>query len=285
MSEAPQVTSLPTAAPETPPVAKRDTRGELSGEFLLGSGIEIGALHLAMRLPPGTRVRYVDRMTVPELRAHYPELAAVELAHVDVVDDGELLTTIDGESVDFIVANHFLEHCEDPIRTIETHLGKVRPGGVLFYAVPDKRYTFDFRRPRTPLSHLIDDHENGPHASRSEHYSEWARLVYEGEPPDGEAASQRAQQLEHEGYSIHFHVWTQADLMALMLHCQERLGNFEIEAVRRHGIECIVVLHKHGELNRDRQPAPPEASSDPQPELTAHKQRRRRGGWPFRRRG
>ena len=31
-------------------------------------------------------------------------------------------------------------------------------------------------------------------------------------------------------------------------HCQRRLGSFEIEAVRRVGLENIVVLRKHGEL-------------------------------------
>ncbi len=282
MSEAPQVTS-PPAAPETPPAAARDTRGELSGEFLLGSGIEIGALHLAMALPPGTQVRYVDRMTVPELRGHYPELATVELAPVDVVDDGELLSTIEQESVDFVVANHFLEHCEDPIQTIETHLGKLKPGGVLFYAVPDKRYTFDFRRPRTPLSHLINDHENGPQASRAGHYQEWARLVYEGEPPSDESAAQLAQQLEHDAYSIHFHVWTQADLVEFILHCQKGLGSFEIEAIRRRSLETIVVLRKHGEQVLDSSPAKVNPPSELQPAPTAEKPRRR-GGWRFRRR-
>ncbi len=284
MSEAPQVTSLPIAAPEPPPVATRDTRGELSGEFLLGSGIEIGALHLAMALPPGARVRYVDRMTVPELRTHYPELAAVELAPVDVVDDGELLTTIEDESVDFIVANHFLEHCEDPIRTIETHLGKLKPGGVLFYAVPDKRYTFDFRRPRTPLSHLIEDHEKGPEGSRAGHYQEWARLVYDGKAPGDEAALQLAQQLERDAYSIHFHVWTQADLVAFVLHCQECLANFEIEAIRRRSLETILVLRKHREQVLDPAPAKTDPPFAPQPVPTPAKPRRRRDGWRFRRR-
>ena len=202
-----------------------------------------------MALPAGVRARYVDRMTVPELRAHYPELEGWDLAPVDVVDDGERLSTIAPESVDFIVANHFLEHCEDPIRTIETHLGKLRPGGVLFYAVPDKRYTFDFRRPRTPLSHVISDHEAGPQTSRREHYLEWVRLVYEGsEPPAEDQAGRYASELEAEAYSIHFHVWTQSDLLALMLHCHETLANFEIEAVRRRSHENIVVLRKHGEL-------------------------------------
>jgi len=210
-----------------------------------------------MVLPAGVSVRYVDRMTLPELRAHYPELDGQDLAPVDVVDDGELLSTIEPESVDFIVANHFLEHCEDPIRTIETHLGKLRPGGILFYAVPDKRYTFDFRRPRTPLSHVIADHDDGGGASRSGHYVEWARLVYpEGsDPPEEQAARQYAAELEGAGYSIHFHVWTQSDLLEMVLHCQQRLGSFEIEAVRRVGLENIVVLRKHGELVVEPSPA------------------------------
>jgi SAM-dependent methyltransferase len=234
----------------TPPPAVPDTRHELGVELLRGSGIEIGALHLPMVLSAGVSVRYVDRMTMLELRAHYPDLDGHDLAPVDVVDDGERLSTMEPESVDFIVANHFLEHCEDPIGTIKTHLGKLRPGGVLFYAVPDKRYTFDFRRSPTRLSHLIADHENGGQGSRQEHHLEFARLVYpEGDgPPDEQAVREHVAAIEATSYSIHFHVWTQADLLELMLHCQRRLGSFEIEAVRRNGLENIVVLRKHGEL-------------------------------------
>ncbi len=240
----------------TPPPVARDTRRELAAEFFRGSGVEIGALHLPMAMPTGVSVRYVDRMTIPELREHYPELDGQDVAPVDVVDDGETLSTIEPESVDFIAANHFLEHCEDPIRTITNHLGKLRPGGVLFYAVPDKRYTFDFRRPRTPLSHLIADHEDGGQRSRSEHYLDWIRLVHpEGESPDHQTAYQLAADLEARGYSIHFHVWTQADLLALLLYCHEELGSFEIEAVRRVGMENIVVLRKHGELAVQHSPA------------------------------
>ena len=43
--------------------------------------------------------------------------------------------------------------------------------------MPDKRYTFDFRRPLTPLEHMVADHEQGPERSRAEHYEEWCRLV------------------------------------------------------------------------------------------------------------
>ena len=46
--------------------------------------------------------------------------AQLEPYQVDVVDDGETLATVaGGDRQDFIVANHFLEHTENPIGTIE----------------------------------------------------------------------------------------------------------------------------------------------------------------------
>jgi hypothetical protein len=194
-------------------------------------------------------------MTVDELRREYPELAGWDLAPVDVIDDGERLTTIPDASQDFIVANHFLEHCEDPIGTIEVHLSKLRPGGVLFYAVPDKRYTFDFRRPTTPIDHMVSDHERGPDASRRGHYEEWARLVADEESGDlapeqtrsQEWLARRAAELEASRYSIHMHVWTQAEFLQLILHCRWRFdGAFEIEAAAQRGLEFMVVLRKRG---------------------------------------
>jgi O-antigen biosynthesis protein len=224
-----------------------------------------------LAVPADVHVTYVDHMTVEDQRAAHPDL---EIARVDVIDDGERLETFAEESVDFIVANHFMEHTEDPIRTIETHLSKLRPGGILFYAVPDKRYTFDFRRPRTTLEHLIADYERGPEASRWEHFLEWERMVYEPgtAPPDEEQARRKATEDEATGHSIHFHVWTQVDLLELLLYCQERCGSFEIEAFTRRSIENIAVLRKHGAWVPETAPetgstapaiaAPPEARDD-----------------------
>jgi SAM-dependent methyltransferase len=202
----------------------------------------------------------VDRMTADQLRSEYPELADWDLTQVDIVDDGERLATIPEESQDFIIANHFLEHCENPLRTIETHLGKLRPGGVLFYAVPDKRFTFDFRRPVTPIDHMVADYEKGPEISRTTHYEEWCRFVLDHEAGEQGATDEwvasRAQALEGTGYSIHMHVWTQAEFLRLMLELRERLAEaFDIEAAARVGIEFIVVLRKDGPL-----PPPPTRS-------------------------
>lgn len=237
------------AGPAEAPPVYLDARAEFAARFLLGEGLEIGPLHLPLAIPQHAKARYVDRMPVEKLREEYPELAEWDLTPVDLIDDGERLATIDEGSQDFIVANHFLEHCENPIGTIETHLGKLKPGGVLFYAVPDKRYTFDFRRPVVELEHMVADYVQGPEGSRREHYEEWSRLVLVEEVEPEEETLARARQLEGAKYSIHMHAWTQAEFLALILDCRSRFGGaFDIEAAARQGIEFIVVLRKQGPL-------------------------------------
>ncbi len=261
--------SRDTATP--PPPVYFEARAQLAAHFLCGEGLEIGALHQPLAMPPHARVSYVDRMKTEDLRREYPELAHWDLTEVSVVDDGETLATVAAESQDFIVANHFLEHCENPIGTIETHLSKLKPGGILFYAVPDKRFTFDFRRPVTPIEAMVADYETEPALSRAGHYDEWCRLVIDEESAGSaeEAASEewvaeRARELEGAGYSIHFHVWTQAEFLQLLLDSRARFGDaFDIEAAVRRAIEFVVVLRKAGPLPAP--PLPPEPTPEPEP--------------------
>jgi SAM-dependent methyltransferase len=253
------------APAEAPPIYF-DARRELAARFLFGHGVEIGALHLPLTMPAGVKVRYVDRKSVDDLRREYPELEGWNLTEVDVLDDGELLSTIAQESQDFIVANHFLEHCENPIGTIHNHLDKLRPGGVLFYAVPDKRFTFDFRREVTPLEHMIADYEQGPERSRREHYDEWVRLVSIQPGETDEQAIARARDLEDALDSIHMHVWTQVEFLQLILAARERCDSgFEIEASARQQIEFMVVLRKNGPLPPPHAIAAPDVAPEVAP--------------------
>jgi SAM-dependent methyltransferase len=155
--------------PERPPQGMRELVAQL---YISGDGLEIGALNGPLRLPTGARVRYVDRLSMADLREHYPGLDLVE---VDIIDDGERLTSVPKASQDFIIANHFLEHCEDPLRTLQTLASRIKLGGVLFMAVPDADLTFDRERQSTTFSHLIEDHDLGPAQSREQHYREWGQ--------------------------------------------------------------------------------------------------------------
>ena len=113
-------------------------RSVIAETYLSGIGIEIGALHNPLKLPIRASAKYVDRLSVPDLRQQYPELASEELVEVDILADGERLETIEDSSQDFVVANHFVEHCQNPVGAVLNMLRVLKPAGILYLALPDK---------------------------------------------------------------------------------------------------------------------------------------------------
>ncbi|MBW8051172.1 MAG: methyltransferase domain-containing protein [Cytophagales bacterium] len=153
-------------------------RESIANLYLTGNGIEIGALHLPLKVPPSASVKYVDILPKSELEKHYPELLKdYELVEVDIVDDGEYLIKIQNSSLNFVIACHFLEHCQNPIAAVENFLRVLKPGGILYLAVPDKRYTFDKDRPITSFEHLLKDYEEGPEGVQKRAFQ---RMGYNG---------------------------------------------------------------------------------------------------------
>jgi SAM-dependent methyltransferase len=220
----------------------RAARRSLARRFLTGEGLELGALNLPLALPRGACVRYVDRMSAEDLRAEYPTFASWDLVEPDVIDDGEQLATIADAAVDFVVANHFIEHTQDPIATLANHLRVLRPQGVLFMAVPDQRQTPDAGRETTSLEHLLRDHRDGPARSRMDHYGEYVRSW---EQLQGHAADARARELAESDFSIHFHAWTPDAFAHLLVHCRQELRlPLEIEALQPVRHEFIAILRK-----------------------------------------
>jgi len=217
-------------------------RSRLARKYLSGSGIEIGALHLPLPVPERARVRYVDHAANARLRTCYPELSIFRLTPVDIVDNGEMLDTIPAVSLDFIIANHFYEHCENPLKTFMIHLSRLKPGGMLYLAVPDKGKTFDKYRPITPIEHLLDDYHNGPEHSRFEHYREWVRALEQ--VPEGRV-DDRARKLMGDRYSIHFHVWTMTAFLTMLEYLAHSLKQrFIVKETVLSRNEFIVVLQK-----------------------------------------
>lgn len=218
-------------------------RYSLAFLYLRGNGIEIGALHNPLMVSPWTKVRYVDRMTVAELRLQYPELNEKKLKPVDVVANGELLESIADASQDFVIANHFLEHCQNPLLALENMFRVLREDGVLYLALPDKRYTFDRARPVTTLEHLRRDYSETPECSRREHFQEWVRLV--NGITDSEMMDRQVEQLLEMEYSIHYHVWTQQEMLELLQYLAKQIPS-EIEVMLRNKGEVIFIVRKAG---------------------------------------
>jgi hypothetical protein len=132
----------------------------------------------------------------------------------------------------------------------------LRPAGVLFLALPDKRLTFDIRRPVTPLEHLLRDYREGPAWSFHQHIREWVELV---ENQAGAAADARSQALIDEGVpSIHYHVWTHESLAEFFIGLRRDLHfPFEVEAVALNRLmgEAIAVLRKTCPVTSSASPA------------------------------
>jgi predicted SAM-dependent methyltransferase len=224
-------------------------RAWVANGYVRGEGIEIGALSSPLSVPRSARVKYVDRMHVSDLRRQYPELASACIVNPDILTDGERLDAIEDASQDFVIANHFLEHCQNPIGAIRNMLRVLKSGGILYLAIPDKRYSFDAGRPVTSLEHLIQDDEKGPQASRSEHFREWVSSVKGVE--NREDIEREADRLSAMDYSIHYHVWTQVEMMELLLFIRRHCGfEFELQLSLRDESECIRSPQRVTDLRR-----------------------------------
>lgn len=216
----------------------RETVAEI---FLSGEGIEIGALHQPLKVPKAARVKYVDRMSVDDLRKQYPELSEEEFVKVDVIADGEKLTTVDDATQDFVIANHFIEHCQNPIGALLNMFRVLKHNGIVYLTIPDKRCCFDADRPVTPLAHILRDYTDGPDWSRRQHVEEWTRLVNKVREPD--AIQSQADHIMNIDYSIHYHVWTPFEMLEWILALRGMVS-FEIELCLRSDVEVLFILKK-----------------------------------------
>jgi SAM-dependent methyltransferase len=88
-----------------------------------------------------------------------PSAAPSKVLVPDIVTNGFILEPVPDESVDFVVGNHLLEHSPDLYGTIKRWLKKLRPGGVIFAALPIVDRCFDSGRVVTPVEHFFLEHE------------------------------------------------------------------------------------------------------------------------------
>ncbi len=205
----------------------RFTREEFA-QKLTGVGLEIGALHQPIPQHAGMRTLYVDRHTLDELHKEYAHLHATwkdQMVAPDIIDDGTVLGTIPDGTYDYLIAAHVIEHLPNPIAAIENWCRVLKPGGLIYLIVPDKRGTFDRRRVRTTLEHLILDYRQPSRERDYEHFLDYAVHVHRAAADDALAEAERLRAVD---YSIHFHVFQPADVVALLRWFASKVRPVEI---------------------------------------------------------
>jgi SAM-dependent methyltransferase len=227
--------------------SKLDRYG-ISANFIKGSGIEIGGLNYPLVVKPGVLVKYVDRVSAESHLSILNEFKKEEIVKVDIIDDGEILSTIADNSQDFVIGNHFIEHTRNPILAIKNALRVLKPGGVVFMAIPDKRYTFDINRQNTSLDHLLKDYVEGPDWSEEDHYFDFVKNTEHGEGKTLEEMKIVINELKNRNFSIHYHVWDHQSMIDMFCMIKNELHfQFELQLCLSAKVgrnESIFILQK-----------------------------------------
>jgi hypothetical protein len=126
-------------------------------------GVEIGALHAPMVHPSEGRVILVDYAPTAFLRAHlrHEGVSPSDVREVDVVWGDYKLREALGESVDYVLASHVIEHVPDMILWLLQVHEALKLGGILGLAIPDRRFTFDACRADSGFAEVAAAHLEG----------------------------------------------------------------------------------------------------------------------------
>jgi SAM-dependent methyltransferase len=217
----------------------------LLAKHLRGRGIEIGALWRKFPVPPRAAVYYVDRLPDENLRQHYAEVST-PVVRPDVVADAMRLP-FSSRSLDFVIVSHVLEHLPLPLAALRQWYEVLRPGGILLLKIPDKRHTFDVRRQRTTLHHLIAEDQDGSQFDKRAHFEDWVEHVVGRRRGTPEFQKDLTHLLESD-YSIHYHAWIDQDIREIVEHTRTVMGLqwrpivfWNAHVYRK---ECVLILQR-----------------------------------------
>jgi O-antigen/teichoic acid export membrane protein/SAM-dependent methyltransferase len=77
-----------------------------------------------------------------------------------IICDATDMQPIKDSSYECVLACHCLEHVANPLRALAEWTRILKNDGLLLLILPHKDATFDWRRPTTPLAHMIEDYQN-----------------------------------------------------------------------------------------------------------------------------
>jgi SAM-dependent methyltransferase len=166
-------------------------------------GLEFGALNNPIVKKGSGDIRFVDYASTAHLRA-YPHADTVikdAIVEVDYIwyGSGSLADAIGtGEQFDYAIASHVIEHVPNVLGWFRNISRVLRIGGVFNLAVPDKRYTFDYKRNLSTIGELVEAYLlNFSHPSVRQMFDHCygARAIEPGTPWDPKTDAENAPRL------------------------------------------------------------------------------------------
>ena len=224
-----------------------EIRDWFARKHLRGRGIELGAQQVPTNVGQGCRVEYVDVVSNETLVALYglPVDELVPLAHV--IDGNDLSVYADG-ALDFVIANHVLEHFDDPVGGLREWMRIVKDGGYLFITLPNFRGNcYDFERPPVRRDHLDLDHRDaeGRPARNFQHYVDICRTLYQITDPV--ELDRQAQEWVDADLRQHYHVYdvqSVRDVVSLAAEASLSGLRYVDGLLSPDGFEFLMVLEK-----------------------------------------
>lgn len=231
-------------------------RRQLARKYLVGQGVEIGAMHNPLKVPKDVRVAYLDVTTREENIRKFPELNPNDLVHVDYLANGFLMDGIQPSCFDFVIANHVLEHASNPVGALVQWFRVLKPGGILYCALPKMDFTFDKGRCLTTPQHMLDDYLLLKQNNTSEvqkrnldHYHEWLTIALPAHtglpPPSPEKLAEKIHDFSAREVEIHFHTFTRTSALDFLQLVRRQIlpDSYVLEAVDARA-EILLVLKK-----------------------------------------
>lgn len=196
-----------------------ELRHYFGNRYLFGEGLEIGALWCPLQITNGqAHVKHVDRVSKEESAQHYG-LDFDALVEPDYLLEADNLHTIPSNSVDFLIANHVLEHTDDPIGTMVEWLRVLKEEGVLYITIPNYRANeYDYRRKPATLDHLISDYDDASNQKQPDKIGHWKEFIISvlGLEEQSVKFEQKLAEYIKADERTHFHVYN-ASLMGQIL--------------------------------------------------------------------
>lgn len=208
--------------------------------YAQGRGIEVGA----------GKAPYCNPANTVFLDSHTDNAAGTPDA--DMVSDAARIPVVD-ERFDFLLSSHCLEHHQNTIKTLIEWKRVLKVGGFLILILPHGDRTFDRHRAKTSLEHHINDYDQLADEPDLSHFEEMETGLRSLDDFNDvarrhkEAWSADVFDWKHriENNAMHFHVWTQNEIVRVLQHVDLAIV-FVDELVPERPDSFVVVARKTG---------------------------------------